>query len=323
MSRSYFNEKGNGYYKSGKFRVPRPTRSEIRVRKLLEERQIPFEHSKIVCYTTNLCYTPDLIVGGNLIVEVDGKIHDQSWKLTPDRIRQRALEMMGFVVIRVRNEEVESYPEAVSDKIVEKFYTVTGVSIKNKVTPFTATQIRKNRLDWKERKKIEKNLVKQINLLELTPGDFSQRVDSLYPGISSSPTDVEEIMLSAWGWAMRASEQDKECIDYEFAARNFQKAIDISSKILGENAKLELINLLLISAPGFIKNLVFQGGPNINTGVVHISNSGQLIKNLDEFNYAFQRFGINVELNHVLDECNARLKKGDLGNSFAWIKEIN
>jgi len=55
-------------------------------------------------------YTPDFIIGNRLIVEVDGGIHDLDYHKTPDIIRQRALENMGYSVYRVRNKEVESYP---------------------------------------------------------------------------------------------------------------------------------------------------------------------------------------------------------------------
>jgi very-short-patch-repair endonuclease len=46
-----------------------------------------------------------LLIGKKLIVEVDGKVHDKDFQKTPDRIRQRALEKMGYDVLRVKNEE--------------------------------------------------------------------------------------------------------------------------------------------------------------------------------------------------------------------------
>ena len=68
-------------------------------------------------------YTPDFIIGNRLIVEVDGGIHDLEYRKTPDRIRQRALENMGYSVCRVRNKEVESSPFDVAGKrlIVNQF----------------------------------------------------------------------------------------------------------------------------------------------------------------------------------------------------------
>jgi very-short-patch-repair endonuclease len=43
-----------------------------------------------------------LIIGKNLIIVVDGKVHDKEHKKTLDRIRQRALENMGYTVQRVK-----------------------------------------------------------------------------------------------------------------------------------------------------------------------------------------------------------------------------
>ena len=53
-------------------------------------------------------YTPDFIIGHRLIVEVDGGIHEFEYRKTPDRIRQRALQNMGYYVYRVKNEEIKN-----------------------------------------------------------------------------------------------------------------------------------------------------------------------------------------------------------------------
>lgn len=92
-------------------RMPKPTKSELKARDLLRKKGIPFEVDRKLFYSLSGYYTPDLIVGGNLIVEIDGKIHDKIWKKTSDRIRQRALEMVGYTVIRLKNEEINMNPE--------------------------------------------------------------------------------------------------------------------------------------------------------------------------------------------------------------------
>jgi very-short-patch-repair endonuclease len=47
--------------------------------KYIKIQKIPFKHSQIIWYTGCDRYTPDLIIGEKLIVEVDGKIHDKEF----------------------------------------------------------------------------------------------------------------------------------------------------------------------------------------------------------------------------------------------------
>ena len=67
-----------------KFRAPPPTESELKLRSILRSKKIPFKHSQIIWYTGCDKYTPDLIIGEKLIIEVDGKIHDKEFLKTPD-----------------------------------------------------------------------------------------------------------------------------------------------------------------------------------------------------------------------------------------------
>ena len=57
----------------------------------------------------------------------DGKIHDQEFQKTPDRIRQRALTNMGYIVFRVKNEEVQNTPNTVAERIIQKYFEVADV----------------------------------------------------------------------------------------------------------------------------------------------------------------------------------------------------
>jgi hypothetical protein len=57
-----------------KFKAPHPTKSELALRSILRSKKIPFIHSQIIWYTGCDKYTPDLIIGEKLIIEVDGKI---------------------------------------------------------------------------------------------------------------------------------------------------------------------------------------------------------------------------------------------------------
>ena len=98
---------------SDKFKAPPPTESELKRRSILRYKKIPFKHSQIIWYTGWINILQIYIVGEKLIIEVDGKIHDKEFLKTPDRIRQKALQNMGFEVHRVRNERIQSAPCAV------------------------------------------------------------------------------------------------------------------------------------------------------------------------------------------------------------------
>ena len=71
------------------------------------------------------CYIPDFVsLSIKLIIEVDGKIHLK--RRTEDEERTRRLEMLGYKVIRFKNEEVENDLEKVLNEIranIEKSLT--------------------------------------------------------------------------------------------------------------------------------------------------------------------------------------------------------
>jgi hypothetical protein len=64
-----------------------------------------------------------------------------------------------------------------------------------------------------------------------------------------------------------------------------------------------------ISAPGFFKNLIFNGGPNINPGIVSIGNVDSLNYHIDSFNTSFSQLGISVEKEDIKSECASTLTK--------------
>ena len=69
--------------------------------------------------------SPDFIIGRKVIVEVDGGIHEFEYRQTPDRIRQRALENMGYRVYRIKNEQIEISPENVAEHILDLYSRIT------------------------------------------------------------------------------------------------------------------------------------------------------------------------------------------------------
>ena len=101
----------------------------------MRSKGIQIKVSQIVWYTACDKYTPDLIIGKGLIIEVDGKIHDLEYRKTPDRIRQRALENMGYSVLRVKNEQIQKSPNTIAEEIIQTYYQV--IDAKEKIAKIT------------------------------------------------------------------------------------------------------------------------------------------------------------------------------------------
>jgi len=59
---------------------------------------------------------------GGLVIEVDGGYHSEPRQQSDDELREKALERMGYHVIRFTNEEVLYQIETVIERIEEYFY---------------------------------------------------------------------------------------------------------------------------------------------------------------------------------------------------------
>lgn len=111
-------------------------------------------------------------------------------------------------------------------------------------------------------------------------------------------------MLLLLGLNLKMSKEG--ILDLEYSAKLFGRAILIVQEIFGkrgEMAGIHLKNMVNVSAPGFFKNLVFFGGPNINRGIVSITNLHSLKTNIDAFNKHFSEYGVTVEDAEVKVEC--------------------
>lgn len=56
-----------------------------------------------------------------LVIEVDGSVHDSSEAIANDKIRDETLQLLGYKVLRFRNNEVFESPEVVLKKITASF----------------------------------------------------------------------------------------------------------------------------------------------------------------------------------------------------------
>jgi hypothetical protein len=84
---------------------------------------------------------------------------------------------------------------------------------------------------------------------------------------------LERFMLLLLGLNLKTGKNG--ILDFEHSAEVFGKGIQIIREIFGEQgetAGIHLKNMFNVSAPGFFKNLVFFGGPNINPAIVLINN---------------------------------------------------
>jgi hypothetical protein len=68
-------------------------------------------------------------------------------------------------------------------------------------------------------------------------------------------------------------------------------------------------NIFNESTSRFFKNLIFKGGPNINTGIVSIKDKDSLNFHIDSFNKYLSELGITVERSDIIQECKATLQK--------------
>ena len=291
-------------------------------------------------------YTPDFIIGNRLIVEVDGGIHDLDYRKTPDRIRQRALENMGYNVYRVRNKQVESSPFAVAGRIVDRYYQIMEVESES---------------DDKDREKIPAPKIKKIynpSRLEPLPEDlerlipawtvaldtkltfenwtarYFKQILSVYDSrLVTNQCAMERMILYLLGLNILDRQDAGEnhvgnMIDFEHFHRLFDRAMAIVSELFEDQVvAIYLKNSFNITAPNFIKNLVFSGGPRAKPGIISINDADTLESNIDSFNHNFSKVGIAVEKRDVVIECREELeslkrrKDYDRISSYRWLSE--
>jgi very-short-patch-repair endonuclease len=310
-----------------KFRAPPPTESELKLRSILRYKKIPFKHSEIIWYTGCDKYTPDLIIGEKLIIEVDGKIHDKEFMKTPDRIRQRALKNMGYEVHRIRNEHVQRLPSVVAADIIQKYYEVIDTPDKTtKVSRLKAT-IHHESVPRDIAEKLQfwaMEFNKKLNDEKWTANYFKESL-KLFPGLVTNQCAMERLILLLIGLNLHKTQDGT--FDFKYSSNLLKKGIEIIRGIFGgvesDAAAIHLKNMYNISAPGFFKNLIFKGGPNLNPGVIAIKDKSTLDSIVDNFNRSFSDIGITVVCSEIKSECNAVLKKFDEDelSTYSWLVE--
>jgi very-short-patch-repair endonuclease len=322
------------------FKPPPPTKPELKLRNILRSKKIPFKESQVIWYTGCDNYTPDLIIGRNLIIEVDGKIHDQEFRKTPDRIRERALRNMGYDVFRVKNEQIQKKPDAVAERIIQKYFEAADAEDNDdktiKITkierPFDYNPVSREIVDnievWAALLNKELN---SDDCQRWTAEYFKEALGQFHPKLVTNQCAIERLMLLLNGLNLRKKQDG--ILDFKYSLNLLENAIDVLNGLFsvgssnskeGSIADIHLKNMYNITAPGFFKNLIFKGGPNINPGIASIRDKATLEAHIDIFNKSFSKIGITVEPSEIKVECNSVLRKlrdKDEISKYKWLSE--
>jgi very-short-patch-repair endonuclease len=83
---------------------PSETKSEIRIKKALENHGFIVRHNEKICG-----YYPDIhIANTNLLIEIDGAYHSTKKQRKRDAMRTKHLEQLGFKILRFSNDEAKN-----------------------------------------------------------------------------------------------------------------------------------------------------------------------------------------------------------------------
>jgi very-short-patch-repair endonuclease len=303
---------------------PSPTFYERKLASRLAANNIPYKSQPVIWYTRANYYTPDFVIGQKLIVEVDGKIHSMKHRMTPDRIRQRALKNLGYYVMRVSNDTIRIDVKTVVKEIIQQFYETVDLQESNPkveiVKHDTYDSIPKYLQDKMSQWVVEFN--RSLKEESWTADYFKLHLPDYDSILVQNQSALERFMLLLLGLNLKTG--DDGALDFEYSAQVFGKGIKIIREIFGEQgatASIHLKNMFNVSAPGFFKNLVFYGGPNINPGIVSVNNLNLFKRQISEFNRHFSSYQVSVAEDDVRDECLYAFNNLETSANFQWIAE--
>jgi very-short-patch-repair endonuclease len=304
--------------------VPKPTLYEKKLAHALATKNIPYKSQPIIWYTRANYYTPDFVIGQKLIVEVDGKIHHMKFRMTPDRIRQRALKNLGYYIFRVKNDRVRKNAKGVTDEIIQRYYeTIDSEDVNPKI------EIVKHDTYDSVPRYIQDKISQWAVAFNQTLKEDSWNAEYFkihLPAYDSilveNQSALERFMLLLLGLNIKLGSDG--FVDFHHSAEVFGMGINVVKNIFGEQgemAGIHLKNMFNVSAPGFFKNLVYFGGPNIKPGIVSIDNLAMLKAHINCFNKYFSEYQVNVEESEVKDECLYAFNNMKTDRRFQWMAE--
>ena len=306
--------------------VPKPTFYERKLAFRLAAKNIPYKSQPVIWYTRANYYTPDFVIGQKLIVEVDGKIHSMKFRMTPDRIRQRALKNLGYYVIRIRNDHIRRNVEAVVNEIIQCYFETIDSQKGNPRVEIVKHDTYDSIPDYIQDNISQWAIAFNHSLKEdsWSADYFKHHLPDYDSILVKNQSALERFMLLLLGLNLKTGEDG--ILDFEYSANIFGKGIHIVRNIFGEQgetAGIHLKNMFNVSAPGFFKNLVFFGGPNIKPRLVSINSLKSLKAHINDFNRHFSRYQVSVEEGEVKDECLYAFNNMETDNKFQWITEWN
>ena len=218
-----------------------------------------FEHGQVIWYTENEKYTLDLIIGNKgkrLIVEVDGKIHENMYQKNKGRTRQRALKNMGYAVFRVKNEEVQRSPDLVAAKIMGEYSQLVAAENKREIK---ITELKKP-LDYQSiPAEIDHKLNEWANSFNKELNDekwsidfFRETLSRFHPGLVKNKSAMEKMILLLHGLNLRKMEDGN--LDFEYSLVFFKKSIRLLNEMFGRDnlVGIHLKNMFNKTAPEFL-----------------------------------------------------------------------
>lgn len=301
--------KNPSYVKSDE-KIAEPTSLEVKLARMLFAEGIDFTLSPEIWYSSCTFYTPDFLIEGRLVVEIDGQHHyTDRHQVLMDRIRQRAIQNSGYPVHRFTNKEVSRSLKNTVNKIVSLVRTSKARANQTRIIEVDVSN--EHRLS-NVRDVILKEQVHEIYKRTLVEGWstslFKDVLSKLTPNPSCNRCAMQKTMLMLLGLNFRASKDGTA--DFQNYAVLFEKATTILREFFGEIATVELKNEFNITATNFLKNLVYNGKPKILTHrAINIKNYDDFQDLVKNFNTNFSTFGITVVEDDLKRECLHEKKK--------------
>jgi len=297
------------------------TKFETLLASALKNKGIVFQANPLIRLSACEIYTPDFLIRGRLIVEVDGDIHDRDFRKTPDRIRQRALEKLGYTVYRVRNEIVKSSPQKVAEEVLQQYFEVFDAQIGQSRSFLSKAKNIENIIP--SQPEYDRVLSVAIRLKDYADKwnyeKFCTYLSEIDHDFLTNPCHTERLILLLLGLDLTINDSGK--VNFKNLLDFFMNGINIMSNLYGDLAKIYLVNSLNVSVANFMKNLIFQGGPRVKPGLVVINSIESLEEHISEFNNYFSGIGVKLERDEVKSECRHKLERLDSINreKYLWL----
>ena len=292
------------YVKPDVVEVAEPTELEIKIARRLFAEGIDFILGPEIWYSSCTYYTPDFLIEGKFVVEIDGGYHRATpHQILMDRIRQRAIENSGYPVYRFTNREVGKSLDKIINKILFLINASKGTTNQSSILEVDVSKEHRlsSVIDNVLKDKADE-LYKRTRTDGWTVDVFNDVISEFISGPNSNRCAVQRLMMLLLGLNFRAS--DDGTADFHNYAMLFEKATLILQEFFGDIATVELKNEFNISATNFLKNLVYYGKPRIlPERIVDIKNNDDIQNLVKSFNSNFLKFRIQVSEEDLKIEC--------------------